>query len=58
LFSFNFKARDLSVPTRECSDEQCKTMGLKFYSKEMHRAAFVLPNFAKTALAETAQEKH
>ncbi|KAH7697612.1 Protein SPDS-1 a, partial [Aphelenchoides avenae] len=41
------EARDVSVPSRELTDEQCKQMGLRFYNSQMHRAAFALPTFVK-----------
>lgn len=42
--------RDLSIPARTITDEECDKMGLKFYNSEIHKAAFVLPQFVKKAL--------
>ncbi|TMS34841.1 hypothetical protein L596_002351 [Steinernema carpocapsae] len=42
--------RDLSVPARTLTKEQIAKMGLRFYNSELHRAAFVLPQFMKEAL--------
>uniref|UniRef100_A0AC35U7I6 PABS domain-containing protein n=1 Tax=Rhabditophanes sp. KR3021 TaxID=114890 RepID=A0AC35U7I6_9BILA len=44
------KERDLSIPAREISDEEADKMGLRFYNSQIHRAAFVLPQFVKKAL--------
>ncbi|KAI1711937.1 spermine/spermidine synthase domain-containing protein [Ditylenchus destructor] len=43
---------DLSQPRRTLSDEQLDKMGLRFYTPEVHHAAFALPSFLKKALAE------
>uniref|UniRef100_A0A1I7YRW7 Spermidine synthase n=1 Tax=Steinernema glaseri TaxID=37863 RepID=A0A1I7YRW7_9BILA len=45
--------RDLSVPSRILTDEQVKAMGLRFYNSDVHRAAFVLPQFMKEALQKS-----
>ncbi|WAR03599.1 SPEE-like protein [Mya arenaria] len=37
-------------PLRVLSDEEIAEMGLKFYNSDLHRAAFVLPQFAKKVL--------
>ncbi|KAE9555166.1 hypothetical protein FO519_001661 [Halicephalobus sp. NKZ332] len=41
---------DVSVPARTLTDEQVKSMKLKFYNSELHKASFVLPTFVKQAL--------
>ncbi|KAE9548407.1 hypothetical protein FO519_008388 [Halicephalobus sp. NKZ332] len=46
--------RDVTIPTRTLTDEQVKTMNLKFYNSEIHKASFVLPTFVKQAL----EKKH
>lgn len=38
---------NLCQPLRTLSDEDLEEMELKFYNSETHRAAFVLPQFAK-----------
>jgi spermidine synthase len=41
---------DLSVPRREWSDEEERKLGLRYYNRMVHRAAFVLPQFVRLAL--------
>jgi len=41
--------RDLSVPVMEYDDER---MRFRYYNRQIHRAAFVLPQFAKNELYE------
>lgn len=45
------KTRDLKKPTREISDGDCEKLGLHYYNSQIHRAAFVLPNFAKKIIS-------
>jgi spermidine synthase len=45
--------RDVRVPARQISDEQCRQLGLRFYNSDMHRAAFALPTFVKEAIEGT-----
>uniref|UniRef100_A0A8R1DIX7 PABS domain-containing protein n=1 Tax=Caenorhabditis japonica TaxID=281687 RepID=A0A8R1DIX7_CAEJA len=42
--------RDVATPARELSEEQVKALNLRFYNSQVHRAAFVLPQFVKNAL--------
>ncbi|CAP27827.2 Protein CBR-SPDS-1 [Caenorhabditis briggsae] len=42
--------RDVTTPARVLSDEQVKNMNLRFYNSEVHKAAFVLPQFVRNAL--------
>ncbi|MFH4976387.1 hypothetical protein AB6A40_003096 [Gnathostoma spinigerum] len=44
------KKRDLSVPCRELDDADIKKMKLRYYNSQIHRAAFVLPQFMKEVL--------
>ncbi|KAK0395139.1 hypothetical protein QR680_001135 [Steinernema hermaphroditum] len=46
--------RDLSIPSRTFTDDQIASMGLRFYNSDVHRAAFVLPQFMKEALQKSA----
>ncbi|KAK0413858.1 hypothetical protein QR680_007030 [Steinernema hermaphroditum] len=48
--------RDLSVPARILTDEQVRAMGLRFYNSEVHRAAFVLPQFLKEVRYDLCSE--
>ena len=41
--------RNVKKPVRTWSPEEEESL-CKYYSKEMHEAAFVLPNFARKAL--------
>lgn len=41
--------RDVTKPLRSWSPEEEEKL-CKYYSKEIHAASFVLPNFAKKAL--------
>ncbi len=34
-------------PLRKLSESEVEEMGLKYYNSDVHRAAFVLPQFAK-----------
>lgn len=34
-------------PMRELSKEERKSMNLKYYNPEIHKASFILPEFAK-----------
>ncbi|CAD6196676.1 unnamed protein product [Caenorhabditis auriculariae] len=45
-------SRDVSVPARELTDDDVRGMKLRFYNSQVHRAAFVLPQFVKAALEE------
>jgi len=47
---------DFTKPTREPSEEQIEEMKLKYYNSSVHRASFVLPHFAKTALLKNEAE--
>lgn len=42
--------RDLKVPLRTLSESEIRTMNLKYYNSDVHRAAFLLPQFVKDAL--------
>ncbi|KAF0309442.1 Spermidine synthase [Amphibalanus amphitrite] len=42
---------DFSRPRRELTEPELDAMGLRYYSAEVHRAAFVLPRFVRQALA-------
>jgi spermidine synthase len=42
--------KDLSIPVRSFSEDEEERL-LKYYNAEVHKAAFVLPSFAKRALA-------
>ncbi|XP_043210160.1 spermidine synthase-like isoform X2 [Amphibalanus amphitrite] len=42
---------DFSRPRRELTEPELDAMGLRYYSSEVHRAAFVLPRFVRQALA-------
>ena len=44
---------DFSSPRRVLTEEEQVAMGLRYYSPEVHRAAFVLPRFARQALRLT-----
>ncbi|XP_072174934.1 spermidine synthase-like [Diadema setosum] len=43
-------------PIFKLTSEQVKEMGLRYYNADIHRASFVLPQFAKEALEETVVE--
>ncbi|KAI1301710.1 Spermidine synthase [Halotydeus destructor] len=38
---------DMANPVHKFTDDQVKSMNLRYYSEEMHRASFVLPNYVK-----------
>nr|XP_054768561.1 spermidine synthase-like [Lytechinus pictus] len=42
-------------PLKKLSDEQIKKMGLRYYNSDVHKAAFVLPQFAREALRESSE---
>ncbi|CAR31506.1 PABS domain-containing protein [Caenorhabditis elegans] len=42
--------RDVTTPARTLTAEQIKALNLRFYNSEVHKAAFVLPQFVKNAL--------
>ena len=42
-------SKDVSKPLRTWSEEE-EVDKLRYYNKQLHEAAFVLPNFAKVAL--------
>ncbi|XP_041479721.1 spermidine synthase-like [Lytechinus variegatus] len=42
-------------PVNKLSDEQIKKMGLRYYNSDVHKAAFVLPQFAREALRESSE---
>ncbi|EFP10073.1 hypothetical protein CRE_24540 [Caenorhabditis remanei] len=44
--------RDISTPARVLTDDQVKSLNLRFYNSEVHKAAFVLPQFVRNALEE------
>ncbi|KAF1767125.1 hypothetical protein GCK72_007083 [Caenorhabditis remanei] len=44
--------RDVSTPARVLTDDQVKSLNLRFYNSEVHKAAFVLPQFVRNALEE------
>lgn len=37
----------MKEPVREFSREEIKKLGLRYYNSDIHRAAFVLPEFAR-----------
>ncbi|MGH0147042.1 UNVERIFIED_CONTAM: hypothetical protein FKN15_060862 [Acipenser sinensis] len=39
-------------PVRKLTDEEVESMNLKYYNYEIHRAAFILPEFARKVLSE------
>lgn len=41
-------------PLRTITDAEAQAMDLKYYNSEIHRAAFVLPQFAKKALEDSS----
>jgi len=41
------KQCDLTTPARELLDLDCQRWKLRYYNSQVHRSAFVLPNFAK-----------
>ncbi|CAE1325029.1 speE [Acanthosepion pharaonis] len=43
---------NLKEPVREFSREEIKKLGLRYYNSDIHRAAFVLPEFARQALED------
>lgn len=43
---------NLKEPVREFSREEIKKLGLRYYNGDIHRAAFVLPEFARQALED------
>ena len=45
--SFLLQDNPLSIPKRPLADSEAASMQLKYYSTEMHTAAFVLPSFLK-----------
>ncbi|XP_064643248.1 spermidine synthase-like [Lineus longissimus] len=49
------KETNFKEPVRIFSDEEVDTLGWKYYNSDVHRAAFVLPQFAKKALALGAE---
>ncbi|PIC48569.1 hypothetical protein B9Z55_007489 [Caenorhabditis nigoni] len=48
----NDKTRDVTTPARVLTDDQVKNLNLRFYNSEVHKAAFVLPQFVRNALEE------
>ncbi|CAB3405617.1 unnamed protein product [Caenorhabditis bovis] len=44
--------RDVSVPTRQLTRDEVKSLNLRFYNSDVHRAAFVLPEFVRAALED------
>ena len=48
----NEPGKDLSVPVRSFTEEEESRL-LKYYNADIHKAAFVLPSFAKRALASS-----
>nr|XP_054768562.1 spermidine synthase-like [Lytechinus pictus] len=42
-------------PLKKLSREQIKKMGLRYYNSDVHKAAFVLPQFAREALRESSE---
>ena len=43
---------DFSSPRRVLTEAEQSEMGLRYYTPEVHRAAFVLPRFAQQALKQ------
>ncbi|EFO27473.2 spermidine synthase [Loa loa] len=41
---------DLTIPRKILSDSEIKRMDLKYYNSDIHRSAFILPQFIKEAL--------
>ena len=51
------KDTQFSSPRRVLSSEEVKRMGLRYYNADVHRAAFVLPEFARRKLAGEEDEE-
>jgi len=52
LFFFTLQETNFKVPLRIFSESELDSFNLHYYSAEVHRAAFVLPRFARKALDE------
>jgi spermidine synthase len=50
LYFFNLKETKFRTPIHQLSEAECEKMQLRYYSSEMHSAAFVVPRFARKAL--------
>lgn len=37
-------------PLKDFTEEEIEQIGLRYYNADIHRAAFILPQFAKKAL--------
>ena len=42
-----FQDTNFRDPVHALSEEEVENLGLRYYNKEVHKAAFVLPQFAK-----------
>jgi len=42
-----FQDVDFADPCRRCTEDEVREMNLRYYNYEVHKAAFVLPQFAK-----------
>lgn len=47
---FLSKETQFRTPIHQLSEAECEKMQLRYYSSEMHSAAFVVPRFARKAL--------
>ena len=54
-FSSRFQDTNFREPVTKLSDEQVENLKLRYYNPDVHRAAFVLPQFAKKV--STSQNK-
>ena len=50
IFCFRSKDTQFRTPIHKLSEAECEKMQLRYYSSEMHSAAFVVPRFARKAL--------
>ncbi|KAL3858098.1 hypothetical protein ACJMK2_012709 [Sinanodonta woodiana] len=47
---------DFADPCKKLTEEQIKAMDLRFYNTDVHKAAFVLPQYAKEAMMKQGAE--
>lgn len=57
LLACKDKKINFGEPIHKLTDEQVAEMKLKYYSTEIHRASFVLPNFVRNELKTETQSK-
>ena len=55
-YFFFFQEVNFKEPVRTFSDEDLENLGLRYYNSDVHRASYVLPQFAKKVSWRAADE--